>query len=280
LIHKRIYVKTLGRQIIVRSPATAKIVLWLGMANTSLENAPAAESDILWQKLQGDFPIGSEPHARGQPRVLDLPNAALRESSSDTDLGNFYAIGEAWAQLAISLATTDAPRVVDIGCGCGKMARFFVMNPKVQYLGLDVFGPAVAWCREAFQHFPSFRFEHLDVYSSVYNPSGAMQPEVVVLPIADATADVVICASLFTHLLESAFVRYLGEVARILAPNGRALISIHDEPKEGSFSGDAARIDMDRPYFVEAATATGLLVTIRIGAVYGQQVYVLSKSGN
>src|SRR4030081_2047054 len=108
------------------------------MSGASSENLGAANDGILWQKLRGDFPIGSEPHARGQPRVLDLPNAALRESSSDADLGNFYAIGEAWAQLAISVATTDNPRIVDLGCGCGKMARFFVMNPKVQYSGIDV----------------------------------------------------------------------------------------------------------------------------------------------
>jgi SAM-dependent methyltransferase len=243
-----------------------------------VEKSPTVNDDILWQRLRGEFPVGSEPHARGQPRVLDLPNAALRESSSDADLGNFYAIGEAWAQLAISVATTDTPRIADIGCGCGKMARFFVMNPKVQYCGIDVFGPAIVWCSEAFQHFPSFRFKHLDVYSSVYNPAGALQPEAVVLPMDNASADVVICASLFTHLLRPAFVRYVAEVARILAQNGRALISIHDEPKDSSFSGDAARIDIDRSYFVDTVTATGLRVNTRIGAVYGQQVYILSKS--
>ena len=239
--------------------------------------ASSPSHEILWQNLVGDFPIGSEPHARGQPRVIDIPNAALRESASDADLGNFYAVGEAWAQLAMSLAPTSTPRIVDVGCGCGKMARFFVLNPAVQYCGLDVFGPAIAWCREAFQHFPSFRFEHLDVYSSVYNANGTMPPEKTVLPLDEETADVVICASLFTHLLEPAFVRYLTEIARILVPNGRAVVSIHDEPKDDTFSGDAARIDIDRSYFVDKVTATGLRVNTRIGAVYGQQVYVLSK---
>jgi SAM-dependent methyltransferase len=104
-----------------------------------------------------------------------------------------------------------------------------------------------------------------------------MTPENTVLPVGDETADVVICASLFTHLLKPAFVRYLAEIARILAPNGRAVVSIHDEPKDDAFSGDAARIDMDRSYFVDHVTATGLRVNTRIGAVYGQQVYVLSK---
>lgn len=238
---------------------------------------PASTSDILWQKLQGDFPVGSEPHARGQPWVVDIPNAVLRESSSDADLGNFYAVGEAWAQLALALATTSTPRIVDIGCGCGKMARFFVVNPNVQYCGIDVFGPAITWCRQAFQHLPHFRFEHLDVHSDVYNPSGTMQPESAVLPAAAASADVVICASLFTHLLEPAFVHYLGEIARILAPNGRALVSIHDQPDGKAFSGDAARIDVDPAYFVDKVTAAGLRVNTRVGAVYGQQVYVLWK---
>src|SRR5215216_6625918 len=112
----------------------------------------ADPQDVVWRAAvaHGEFPLVNEPQWRGQPYVVEVPGAALREASSVSDLGLFYTIGEAWAHLAVHFATTDAPSVLDIGCGCGKMARFFVMNPRVRYMGLDVFAPAILWARTAF----------------------------------------------------------------------------------------------------------------------------------
>ena len=249
-------------------------------SQSTSEQDPATSAGgdgILWQSLTGDFPLASEPHARGQPHAVDIPNAALRESSGGRTLGDFYAIGEAWAQLAAFFATNDAPRILDIGCGCGKMARFFLINPRVRYIGLDVFPPAISWCQKAFEQFPRFRFEHLDIASPVYNPAGKIDPGEAILPVETGAVDFVICGSLFTHLPEPAFLHYLKEITRVLGGEGKALVSIHDQPEGERISGSEARIDMERSFFVEAVEESGLQVKMHLGTVYGQQVYLLHK---
>lgn len=94
----------------------------------------------------------------------------------------------------------------------------------------------------------------------------------------NATVDVVVCASLFTHLFEPECTHYLEEIARALKPGGRAVVSIHDQPAAGVlFSGDAARIDIDQDYFFQMAKAAGVPLKKSVGTVYGQQVYLLER---
>jgi SAM-dependent methyltransferase len=238
--------------------------------------AAANSASESWRCAGDDFRLVNEDQQRGQPFALALPGATMREASSIADLASWYAIGEAWVQIA-SRFMPAAPAVLDIGCSCGKMARFFVLNPGLRYVGLDVFRPAIDWCRREFAaHADRFRFEHLDVRSSLYNPAGALDPDTVALPVADGSIDMVMCASLFTHLLEGAFKHYLAEVERCLAPEGRALISILTAADR--FAGDETKIEVSEAYFAELVGAAGLRVEQRIGTVYGQQVYLLAKS--
>lgn len=220
----------------------------------------------------------NEEHWRGQPHSISIPNHALREASSVGDLGFWYAIGEAWAQVALSFLP-PSPRILDLGCGSGKMARFFVYIPGVRYLGLDVYQPAIYWCNREFTRFADrFRFEHLDVVSELYNPTGTMQGTNVRLPVDDASMDVVICGSLFTHLPEPVFRHYLAELRRCLAAQGTALVSLHTEPANGRFDGNEARIDVSETTFAQFCAEAGLRIGSRIGNVYGQQVFALRRT--
>lgn len=220
----------------------------------------------------------NEEHHRGQPYSIAIPNFALRSASSTGDLGSWYAIGEAWAQITRSFLPAS-PRILDLGCGCGKMARFFVYHPGLTYVGLDVFQPAIYWCNREFARFADrFRFEHLDVASQLYNPAGALNGANVRLPVEDDSIDVVICGSLFTHLLEPTFRHYLAELQRCLRPEGTALISLHTDPSNGRFEGDEARIEISEGVFAEFAAAAGLGMAAKIGNVYGQQVFALQRA--
>jgi len=179
-----------------------------------------------------------------------LPKAVLRESSSVGDLDIFYAIAEAWSHMVMHFLP-ETPVVLDIGCSCGKLARFLYLNPRLRYVGTDIFLPAIQWCREAFA------------------------------PLAggDGAFTAVVCASLFTRLLEPDCVHYLAEVSRLLGPRGRAIISIHTNPAKGQhFSGDEARIDIDQDYFVGLAEQAGLRLFEVLGRVYGQQVLVFETA--
>ncbi len=160
------------------------------------------EKDIMWRSCDPpSFPVSDEEYLRGGSLSLPIPNAMLRESSATADLGYFYGIGEAWAHIVASFLP-PRPSVLDIGCGCGKLARFLYLNPDLKYVGLDVFLPAIKWCQHAFADLAKdrFTFEHLDVYSELYNPTGKIKGNEVRLPADDNSIDVAIEASLFTHL--------------------------------------------------------------------------------
>jgi SAM-dependent methyltransferase len=230
-----------------------------------------------WRAVEGNFPLDDEPALRGGPLSVPIPNAQLRATSSISDIGSWYAIGEAWAQIAMRFMPPD-PTVLDIGCGCGKMARFFSLVPNLRYLGVDLFLPSIRWCEKAFLGLARgrFKFEHFDGISEVYNPAGTVRPSDYQFPADDGSIDMTICAALFTHLLEEDCMHYLAEIRRVSKPGGLALVSIHNEPPQGKrFDGDESRIDIDEDYFLELARRCKMGCRRRIGNVYGQQVLLL-----
>lgn len=220
-----------------------------------------------------------EPEFPAQPHTLPIPNEILREASSVAGVGAFLAIGEAWAQL-VARYLPASPRVVDIGCGCGKLARFFYLIPGLTYVGIDLFAPSIRWCEKAFAPAADrFRFIHFDGHSEVYNPDGRIKASEYVLPLADGEADMTVCASLFTHLYEADARHYLAEIARITRTGGQAIISIHVQSAVGTpFSGDEARIDIDPDYFAEMCAEAGMPVIERIGVIYGQTAVRLQRA--
>jgi SAM-dependent methyltransferase len=219
-----------------------------------------------------------EPGLPLQPYGLAVPSYPLRTSTGAAGLEFWFGLGDAWAQLVSRFLPRD-PLVLDIGCGCGKLARFLHLNPALRYVGVDLFKPSILWCRRAFAHAADrFRFEHFDGYSALYNPGGAVQVRDYRLPVDVASVDVVVCGSLFTHLLEPDAVHYLAEISRVLKPGGQALVSIHSEPPEGQlYAGDEARIDVDEDYFLQLCGNAGLASAERIGLVYGQLVHRLQR---
>jgi SAM-dependent methyltransferase len=213
------------------------------------------------------------------PFGIPLPPAPLREATGTTTIGDFLSIGETWAQNCYPYLPSS-PHVLDIGCGCGKMARFLVAHPTLQYIGLDILHPAITWAREAFRHYANrFQFEHVDIWSSLYNPRGSLDPLTFRFPLNDASVNFVICGSLFTHLLENELRHYLSEIGRCLESGGKLIASIHIEPKDSlDFSGEASRIDMTKDFWIQCCKVYGLSVHRDLGNLYGQQVYIMQAS--
>jgi SAM-dependent methyltransferase len=245
-----------------------------------IQDVPSDPTPKMWRH----FPRESlhhfdEPDLPLQPYGVAVPSYALRTSAGPGDLAMFLGIGEAWAQLVTRFLPED-PMVLDLGCGCGKLARFLHLNPRLRYVGVDLFLPSILWCRRAFADAADrFRFEHFDGYSAEYNPEGAVEVAGYVLPLEDASVDMTVCGSLFTHLLEPDAVHYLNEIRRVLKPGGQALISIHVEPPAGErFHGQEGRIDVEEAYFLELCDRAGLAAAERIGVVYGQVVHRLRKA--
>jgi SAM-dependent methyltransferase len=139
--------------------------------------------------------------------------------------GDFRATGQEFLELFRTLADLEPQdRVLDIGCGIGRMARVLVpvLRPPGSYDGFDIAEPGIRWCQAHYRGSPApFRFQHADVHNTVYNPAGREQPEAYRFPYGDGSFDLAIATSVFTHLLPEAADRYLAEAARVLAPDGR-----------------------------------------------------------
>ncbi|MEO1038420.1 MAG: class I SAM-dependent methyltransferase [Pseudomonadota bacterium] len=113
------------------------------------------------------------------------------------------------AEQGHSLATL--PRVLDLGCGCGRLARHWAGRERMVLFGCDIDAAAVRWCQ---QNLPGD-----------YAVNRVQPPA----PYAEHSFDLVVAFSVFTHLKEATQRAWLDELARLLAPGGLALITFHDE---------------------------------------------------
>jgi SAM-dependent methyltransferase len=138
--------------------------------------------------------------------------------------GDFTGLGQEFFKLIVDWGgLTPAERMLDIGCGCGRVAvPLMGYFDGGGYAGFDVSPKLVRWCQRAIvPRDGHFAFATLDVKNRYYNPAGKTPPHAATFPYPDASFDLAIAVSVFTHLLPDAFDRYLAESARVLKPGGR-----------------------------------------------------------
>jgi SAM-dependent methyltransferase len=142
--------------------------------------------------------------------------------------GDFEAKGDEFLRYFVDLArVTPKNKVLDVGCGVGRMAR-----PLTKYLvggsyeGIDIVPEGVRWCqREISIRYPNFRFQVADVHNVRYNPRGRFRPTQYELPFRNCEFDFTFLTSVFTHMQRPEMEHYLGEIARTLRPGGKCLIT-------------------------------------------------------
>lgn len=126
------------------------------------------------------------------------------------------------------LRTSD--RVLDVGCGLGRVAWPLStrLGRQGSYTGFDVVKVYSDWCAESLDLDPErFRFLHVDVRTSLYNPDGSILAEDFAFPWPDGSFDLAIATSIFTHLLPRATENYLREIERTLSRRGRLFASFY-----------------------------------------------------
>lgn len=154
-------------------------------------------------------------------------------------LGDFTAIGLEFLRHFIGIGGLEPnERVLDVGCGIGRMAipltRY--LGAEGSYEGFDIVAEGIEWCQtQITPRFPRFRFTVADVYNGLYRPDGRFQARDYVFPYPAESFDFVFLTSVFTHMLPADVDNYVRQIARVLRPGGRCLMTcflLNDEVRQ------------------------------------------------
>ena len=108
----------------------------------------------------------------------------------------------------------DFRRILDWGCGCGRIIRAFrTLLPDAELHGTDIDPEAIEWLNRNYAGMAEFRV-------SPHHPPTSY---------ADATFDFVLGLSVVTHLPEDMQFEWLWELERITAPGGYAILTTSGE---------------------------------------------------
>src|SRR5256885_5594978 len=158
--------------------------------------------------------------------------------------GDFAAVGDEFLGHLVELAgLTPDSRVLDVGCGIGRLARPLArfLDDRGSYAGFDVNPVGVGWCQLRYDE--RFAFTLADLFNARFHPTGRHKAIEYRFPYDDDSFDAAVMASVPTHLLEEEAEHYLAETLRVLRPGGRLLATfflLDDESRAAIVEGRAA----------------------------------------
>lgn len=121
-------------------------------------------------------------------------------------------------------------RIVDIGCGWGRLAAALAehLDPDADYHGFDPKREHVRWAQvNLMPRHPAFNFHITNLANRIYNPAGTLRTTTFVVPFSTASRDLVVASALFAYLSPEELDCYAREAARILKPGGRLLATFY-----------------------------------------------------
>lgn len=120
-------------------------------------------------------------------------------------------------------------RFLDVGCGCGRVARTLIQDPIGAYVGFDRHWPMISWARrEIASADPRFQFDHFAVtshYDHIDGVEGTVDVKEFRWPYEDNSFDSVLLASVFSHMPMDEIRVYMRQIHRVLAPGGKVFAS-------------------------------------------------------
>jgi SAM-dependent methyltransferase len=243
-----------------------------------------AQAVVLPRTHHGTSPTG----VRLPPTVYRMGGAHFRRddaflSSAVTDVSRL----ETWIGLGPS------SRLLDWGCGAGRLAVGIVetMGRIEHYHGVDVQAHLVDWAQRHLGDRAGFTFTHVDQANPRYNPRGSAERTI---PGESGGYDCFYAYSVFSHLTADDTAAYLGEVSRLLAPGGKAFVTVfveEDVPDEEEnpvgygplrWRGRLHCVRYERGFFEHMVRGAGLEIESHEHGkeTDGQSLYVLSKGSS
>ncbi|HET7856493.1 MAG TPA: class I SAM-dependent methyltransferase [Gaiellaceae bacterium] len=159
---------------------------------------------------------------------------------------SFFALGEHFAQVLADpvLGNVERSRALDLGCGVGRVTRALAQRFD-DVVGVDVSAEMVRRAKELHPaaEFPNVTFEATDG---------------VHVPLEAESVDFVFSYEVFQHLPSREVIRgNLVEVARVLRPDGLALIHVHRPPGPGAYWLERAKRAVPDSLWMQLKRAVG-----------------------
>lgn len=157
------------------------------------------------------------------------PPHLMRLVFGDLGADDFLRTGETAAKTLADAAAESgasfrtATRILDFGCGCGRLVRHLPKLTNAELYGCDYNPALVGWCAKNLQG----EFRRNRLRPPLDFPSGHF--------------DILYLLSVFTHLRIETQREWLSEFQRILRPGGLALVTFHDEEQIGLPESDVPR---------------------------------------
>ncbi len=154
-----------------------------------------------------------------KPIVIPPDHLQVRQVGSVWG-ADFYPAGRRmFDQIAEVFSAVDRPlirasRVLDFGCGCGRVLRSFgEVDHEGEIWGCDIDGESIEWNQQNLSHLGQFE----------------TNPTLPPTSFADGFFDAVYSVSVFTHLPEEMQAAWIREMHRIIEPGGILVPSTHGE---------------------------------------------------
>ena len=181
-------------------------------------------------------------------------------------------------------------RLLDWGCGAGRLAIGVkhLIGDIAEYHGVDVQPELLNWAAENLSS-EHYRFTLVNARNARYNPDGEPTFEI---PAAPGSVDVLYAYSVFSHMLTDDLAGYGATIARILAPEGRALLTAFveedvpdcvenppDYNERLEWKGALHCVRYNRQFFEATLKDAGLVVRefVHGRETDGQSMYVVSR---
>jgi SAM-dependent methyltransferase len=157
---------------------------------------------------------------------LPVPAPFLRSLVAGLDdLDIFFASGRCCARALHEVLARQAmnlnqfARVLDFGCGCGRVLRYLKDFTQVEFHGADANRLAVDWCNK---NLPFVRARVNTLEPPLGYPSGHF--------------NLVFVFSVFTHLSASLQTAWMKELRRVLVPGGHLVVTVVGERRVKSLT--------------------------------------------